>query len=102
MKYNYEWAILGLVIIIGSSITYAEIINNYFQNLTNLVQYVASLYIISILIGMLMIAVQIEKILIAQKKLKLSNNSASINLRSLTYDLFAKMKYRRIFIISSG
>ena len=96
MKYNYGWAVLGLVIIIGSSITYAEIINNYFQNLANLVQYVASLYIISILIGMLMIVIQIEKILITQKNLKLSNNSTSIDLRSLTYDLFAKMKYKKI------
>jgi hypothetical protein len=63
---------------------------------------VASLYIISILIGMLMIVIQIEKILITQKNLKLSNNLTSIGLKSLTYDLFAKMKYRRIFIISSG
>jgi len=102
LKYNYGWVILGLVIIISSSITYAEIINNYFQNLTNLVQYVASLYIISILIGMLMIVIQIEKILITQKNLNLSNNLTSINLKSITYDLFAKMKYRKIFIISSG
>ena len=91
MKYNYGWVILGLVIIISSSIAYAELINNYFQNLTNLVQYVASLYIISILIGMLMIVIQIEKILITQKNLKLSNNLTSIDLKSLTYDLFAKI-----------
>ena len=101
LKYNYEWLILGLVIIIGSSISYTAIINNYFQNLNNLIQYVGVLYIFSIVLGLLMISIQIQKVLMSQREIKLNNNVIPLGLISLTYDLFTKAKYRKIFIISS-
>ena len=81
LKYNYGWLILGLVIIIGSSISYTAIINNYFQNLNNLIHYVGALYIFSIVLGLLMISIQIQKVLMGQREIKLNNDL--LKLRSM-------------------
>ena len=83
---------MGLVIIIGGSISYTSIINNYFQNLNNLIQYVGALYIFSILLGLLMIVIQIQRVLVSQREIKLKNNVIPLGLISLTYDLFTKAK----------
>ncbi len=90
------------MIITGSSISYTAIINSYFQNLSNLTEYVGSLYIFSLFLGLLIIAIQIQKVLVDQRESRLNNNLMQLGLISLTYDLFTKMKYRKIFMISSG
>ena len=49
-----------------------------------------------------MISIQIQKVLVGQREIKLNNNVIPLGLISLTYDLFTKAKYRKIFIISSA
>jgi len=97
---NYEWFIFGLVIIIGSSLGYNILINNYFRNLSFLTGYIGLLYIISILIGLLTIGIQIQRIILNQRKLLSTNRPIELDLRSLIYDLMMKKKYRNVFFIS--
>ena len=49
-----------------------------------------------------MISIQIQRILLGQREIKLNNKAIPLGLLSLTYDLFTKAKYRKIFIISSA
>ena len=88
------------MIIIGSSLGYNILINNYFRNLSFLTGYIGLLYIISILTGLLIIGIQIQKIILNQRKLLSTNRPIELNLRSLIYDLMMKKKYRNVFFIS--
>ena len=49
-----------------------------------------------------MIVIQVEKVLVKQKEINEDNNSIKLNLNTLTYDLFTKKKYKKIFIIAFG
>ena len=88
------------MIIIGSSLGYNILINNYFQNLSFITGYIGLLYIISILIGLLIIGIQIQRIILNQRKLLSTNRPIELDLRSLIYDLMMKKKYRNVFFIS--